>query len=244
MADVAGFAARKADVGASAASSAASATRATSRRAASRRRTSPARSARAPGCSRRARCASTRPAASPSSPARTATARATRRRSRRSSPTRLGIPVDNVEIVHGDTGRDAVRHGHLRLRARSRSAARRSSRRSTRSIAKGKKIAAHLLEAADSRHRVRGRRVHGRRHRQEAMPSAQRRAHRLRAAQLSRSTSSSPGLNENAFYDPTNFTYPGRQLHLRGRGRPRHRRRARSISFSRGATTSATSSTR
>ena len=45
-------------------------------------------------------------------------------------------------------------------RARSRSAARRSSRRSTRSIAKGKKIAAHLLEARRDRHRVRGRQVH------------------------------------------------------------------------------------
>ena len=28
-----------------------------------------------------------------------------------------------------------------------------------------------------------------------------------------------PGLNETAFYDPTNFTFPGRHLHLRGRDR-------------------------
>ena len=47
----------------SAASCAASATRPTSRPAASRRRTSPARSARAPACSRPARCACIRPAA-------------------------------------------------------------------------------------------------------------------------------------------------------------------------------------
>jgi len=25
-----------------------------------------------------------------------------------------------------------------------------------------------------------------------------------------------PGLNETAFYDPTNFTFPSRHLHLRG----------------------------
>ena len=32
-----------------------------------------------------------------------------------------------------------------------------------------------------------------------------------------------PGLEETAFYDPANFTYPGRRLRLRGRGRSRHR---------------------
>ena len=52
-----------------------------------------------------------------------------------------------------------------------------------------------------------------------------------------------PGLDETAFYDPTNFTYPGRHLHLRGRGRSRHRR-GRRRSTSPRSTTSATSSTR
>jgi carbon-monoxide dehydrogenase large subunit len=28
-----------------------------------------------------------------------------------------------------------------------------------------------------------------------------------------------PGLKETAFYDPTNFTFPGRRLYLRARGR-------------------------
>ncbi len=63
---------------------------------------------------------------------------------------KLGIPVEDVDIVHGDTGRVPVRHGHLRLAlARGRRHGDRR-RRSTRSIAKGKKIAAHLMEAADA----------------------------------------------------------------------------------------------
>ena len=33
-----------------------------------------------------------------------------------------------------------------------------------------------------------------------------------------------PGMDENAFYDPSNFVYPGRHADLRGRDRPRHRR--------------------
>ena len=32
-----------------------------------------------------------------------------------------------------------------------------------------------------------------------------------------------PGLKEGAFYDPSNFTFPCRLLHLRGRGRSGHR---------------------
>ena len=38
-----------------------------------------------------------------------------------------------------------------------------------------------------------------------------------------RSKTSEPGLDETAFYDPTNFTYPGGRAHLRGRDRPGHR---------------------
>jgi carbon-monoxide dehydrogenase large subunit len=60
----------------------------------------------------------------------------------------LGIPIENVEIVHGDT--DKVQMGMGTYGSRSwRSACRRSSRRSTRSIAKAKKIAGHLLEASE-----------------------------------------------------------------------------------------------
>ena len=51
-------------------------------------------------------------------------------------------------------------------------------------IAKGKKIAAHLLEGGRHRHRVQGRQVQRRRHRQKRPVRADR-AHRLCAAQLS-----------------------------------------------------------
>ena len=63
------------------------------------------------------------------------------------------------------------------------SAARRWSRRWTRSIAKGKKIAAHLMEASRRGHRVQGRQVQRRRHRQE-QGAGRDLAGRLRAAQL------------------------------------------------------------
>jgi aerobic carbon-monoxide dehydrogenase large subunit len=108
-------------------------------------------------------------------------------------------------------------------------------------IAKGKKIAAHLMEAADTdivfengEFKVAGT--------DKKVPFAQVALtayvpHNFPHDKLE------PGLNENAFYDPSNFTYPGRHLHLRGGGRPGHRRGAHRP-LHRGATTSATSSTR
>jgi carbon-monoxide dehydrogenase large subunit len=73
-------------------------------------------------------------------------------------------------------------------------------------IAKGKKIAAHLMEAADTDVESRERPVQGRRHRQGGA---------LRAGALTAYVPHNfphdklePGLNENAFYDPSNFTYP------------------------------------
>ena len=73
--------------------------------------------------------------------------------------------------------------------------------------AKAKKVAAHLLEAAEGRHRVQGRQVHRRRHRQVGGAGA-----RSRCKPMSRTSSPArelePGLKEGAFYDPTNFTFP------------------------------------
>ena len=90
-------------------------------------------------------------------------------------------------------------------------------------IAKGKKIAAHLMEADDADVVFEQRHLQGRRHRQERA-ARRRRCSRPTCRTTTRSTSSSPGMDENAFYDPTNFVYPGRHADLRGRGRPRHRR--------------------
>ena len=118
---------------------------------------------------------------------------------------KLGIPVENVEIVHGDTGRIPFGMGTYG----SRSLAVGGSaivKAVDKVIAKGKKIAAHLLEAADTdiefengEFKVAGT--------DRKVPFAQIALsayvpHNYPLDKLE------PGLNENAFYDPTNFTYP------------------------------------
>ena len=189
----------------SAASCAASATRPTSRPAASRRRTSPARSARAPACSRRAKCACIRPAASPCSPARTATARATRRRSRRSS--RRGSASRSTTSTSCTATPAASRSAWApTARARSRSAARRSSRRSTRSSPRARRSPRTCsrrrtadIEFKDGKFTVAGT------DRSKAFGEVALAAYVPHNYPLDKLE---PGLNETAFYDPTNFTFP------------------------------------
>ena len=77
---------------------------------------------------------------------------------------RLGVRLDEVEVLHGDTTRLAARDGHVRQpqpRRRRRRALARGARRSSR---RRSAIAAHQLEVRRGRPRVRGRHVHGRRH--------------------------------------------------------------------------------
>ena len=92
------------------------------------------------------------------------TARATRRRSARSSPTGSASPFEDVEVLHGDTqisdkgydtygSRSLVVGGEALVRA------------ADKVIEKAKPIAAHLLEAVGRRPRVRGRPVLRPRHR-------------------------------------------------------------------------------
>ena len=120
-----------------------------SRPAASRRARRSARSAAASACGNPPRCGSIRPAASRCSPARTATARATRRPSRSSSPDRLGIPIENVEVVHGDT--DKVPFGMGTYGSRSGAVGMSAIVKALDKIeAKAKKVAAHLMEAAEA----------------------------------------------------------------------------------------------
>ncbi len=117
----------------------------------------------------------------------------------------LGIPVENVEIVHGDTGR--VPFGMGTYGSRSLSVGGTAIVKAVdKIIAKGKKIAAHLLEAADTdivfengEFKVAGT--------DRKVPFGQVALtayvpHNYPLDKLE------PGLNENAFYDPTNFTYP------------------------------------
>jgi aerobic carbon-monoxide dehydrogenase large subunit len=118
---------------------------------------------------------------------------------------KLGIPVDSVEIVHGDTGRVLFGMGT----AGSRSIAVGGTaivKAVDKIIAKGKKIAAHLLEASDTdisfengEFKVAGT------DKKVPFGSVALSAYVPHNYPLDKLE---PGLNENAFYDPTNFTYP------------------------------------
>ena len=118
---------------------------------------------------------------------------------------RLGIPMEDVDIVHGDTGK--VLFGMGTYGSRSLSVGGTAIVKAVdKVIAKGKKIAAHLLEAADGDIEFEGGnfKVAGT---DKSLPFAQIALtayvpHNYPLDKLE------PGLNENAFYDPTNFTYP------------------------------------
>ena len=118
---------------------------------------------------------------------------------------RLGIALDDVDIVHGDTGR--VLFGMGTYGSRSIAVGGTAIMKAVdKVIAKGKKIAAHLMEAAeadveftDGMFKVAGT--------DKQVPFAQVALtayvpHNYPLDKLE------PGLNENAFYDPTNFTFP------------------------------------
>src|SRR5207253_5079394 len=118
---------------------------------------------------------------------------------------RLGLAVDDVEIVHGDTGR--IPFGMGTYGSRSIAVGGTAIVKAVdKIVAKGKKIAAHLLEAsdadiefADGQFRVAGT--------DKQVPFAQVALtayvpHNYPLDKLE------PGLNETAFYDPANFTFP------------------------------------
>ncbi|GIZ50102.1 xanthine dehydrogenase family protein molybdopterin-binding subunit [Noviherbaspirillum aridicola] len=118
---------------------------------------------------------------------------------------RLGIPFDQVDIVHGDTGR--VPFGMGTYGSRSLAVGGSAIIKALDKIeAKGKQIAAHLLEASaadiefsDGKFSIAGT--------DRSIPFAQ----VALAAYVPHNyplDKLEPGLNETAFYDPTNFTYP------------------------------------
>jgi len=117
----------------------------------------------------------------------------------------LGVPVDNVSVVHGDTGRVPFGMGTYG----SRSLAVGGSaivKALDKIVAKGKKIAAHLLEAAESDIEFKdGKFTVAGTDRSKTFSEIALTAyvpHNYPLATLE------PGLDETAFYDPTNFTYP------------------------------------
>ncbi|MEB0112146.1 xanthine dehydrogenase family protein molybdopterin-binding subunit [Variovorax sp. RTB1] len=118
---------------------------------------------------------------------------------------RLGIPVENVDVVHGDTGR--VPFGMGTYGSRSISVGGAAIMKALDKIeTKAKKIAAHLMEASDAdiefangEFTVKGT--------DKKIPFGQVALtayvpHNYPLDKLE------PGLDETAFYDPTNFTFP------------------------------------
>ena len=118
---------------------------------------------------------------------------------------RLGIPIENIDVQHGDT--DKILFGMGTYGSRSIAVGGTAIMKAVdKVIAKGKRIAAHLLEAseadiefANGEFRVTGT------DRKKAFAEVSLAAyvpHNYPHDELE------PGLNENAFYDPNNFTYP------------------------------------
>jgi carbon-monoxide dehydrogenase large subunit len=118
---------------------------------------------------------------------------------------RLGLPIENVDIVHGDTSK--ILFGMGTYGSRSLAVGGTAIVKALdKIIAKGKKIAAHLLEASEAdieydrgEFKVAGtdrKKMFG------EIAFAAYVPHNYPHDKLE------PGLNENAFYDPSNFTFP------------------------------------
>jgi carbon-monoxide dehydrogenase large subunit len=118
---------------------------------------------------------------------------------------RLGMPLENVDIVHGDTSK--ILFGMGTYGSRSIAVGGTAIVKALdKIIAKGKKIAAHLMEAAegDIEYDKGVFKVAGTDKKKTVgeVAFAAYVPHNYPLDKLE------PGLNENAFYDPTNFTFP------------------------------------
>jgi aerobic carbon-monoxide dehydrogenase large subunit len=118
---------------------------------------------------------------------------------------RLGIPIENISVVHGDT--DKVQFGMGTYGSRSGAVGLSAVVKALDKVeAKAKKVASHLLEAAegdiefkDGKFTVKGT------DKSAAWGDVSLHAyiaHKFSGQELE------PGLKEGAFYDPTNFTFP------------------------------------
>src|SRR5690606_7022033 len=117
----------------------------------------------------------------------------------------LGIDVDQVDIVHGDTSK--IPFGMGTYGSRSLAVGGSAIVRATEKIiAKARKIAAHLLEAAEGDIEFRdGKFTVAGTDRSVAWADVTLAAYVPHNYPL---TEIEPGLEESAFYDPSNFTYP------------------------------------
>ena len=116
----------------------------------------------------------------------------------------LGVPIENVDIVHGDT--DKIPFGMGTYGSRSLAVGGSAIYKAMEKIiAKGKKVAAHLMEAAEAdvefskgEFRVAGT------DKKKTLPEISLAAY----VPHNYPQGLEPGLEEQAFYDPLNFTYP------------------------------------
>jgi carbon-monoxide dehydrogenase large subunit len=116
---------------------------------------------------------------------------------------RLGIPIENVEVVHGDTGR--VLFGMGTYGSRSLAVGGTAVMKALdKVIDKGRKIAAYLLEASENDVEFKNGvfEARGRSKTFGEIALAAYVPHHYPLEKLE------PGLDETAFYDPTNFTFP------------------------------------
>jgi carbon-monoxide dehydrogenase large subunit len=118
----------------------------------------------------------------------------------------LGVPLDQVEVVHGDTGKIPFGMGTYGSRSLAVGGTA-MVKAMDKIVAKGKKIAAHLMEASvediefkDGKFNVAGT------DKSKTLTDISLAAyvpHNYPIEELE------PGLDETAFYDPKNFTFPG-----------------------------------
>ncbi len=118
---------------------------------------------------------------------------------------RLGIPIESVSVVHGDT--DKVQFGMGTYGSRSGAVGMSAIVKALDKVeAKAKKVAAHMLEASEADIEFRdGKFTVAGTDKSAAWGEVTLNAyvaHKFTGAQLE------PGLKEGAFYDPTNFTFP------------------------------------
>ena len=142
---------------------------------------------------------------------------------------RLGVPMAKIEIIEGDT--DQVPYGTGTFGSRSIAVGGSAlDRAAMKIIDKGKRIAAHLLEAAagdiafaDGRFAVAGtdRRV----------TLARGRARRAYVPTNYPARDLEPGLQDSAVYDPPSLRLEQRRARLRGRGRSATPARSRIVGY-------------
>lgn len=117
---------------------------------------------------------------------------------------KLGVPIENIEVVHGDTDRTAFGMGTYGSRSLAVGGSA-ISKACDKVVAKGKKIAAHMLEASveDIEH------AHGI-FKVAGTDRSVNMAQVAFAAYVPHNYPADlePGLDETAFYDPLNFSFP------------------------------------